>query len=130
MSKRTLILVALLAVVVLGISYTMAQRAKADYLASAQALSAFETQAKALKQLKQRFDKHASKRTMETLSRIAPVQNRIPKANAEIFVYENLSASTLSRLLRKIENSSLQIKNLEITRVSDAGVNLRVEIAK
>ncbi len=130
MSKRTLLLMALLSVVILGISYTMTQRAKSDYLESAQRLVAFETKAKVLKQLKRRFDKQATKRTLEMLARIAPVQNRIPKANSEIFVYENLSASTLSRLLRKIENSALQIKNLELKRVSEAGVNLRVEIAK
>ena len=130
MNKRTLILVAFLATVVLGITYVMAQRAKSDYLDSAKSLVEFETKAKALKQLKQRFDKHATKRMIETLSRIAPAQNHIPKTNSEIFVYENLSASTLSRLLRKIENSPLQIKNLDITRVSEAGVNLRLEIAK
>jgi hypothetical protein len=116
---------------VLFMVYMMGQNAKKDYFAQKESLETFEKEAKSLGALKGKFgDKKALERTLKTLSRITPASRDFKKSDVRVLVYENLAPSTLNSLLRKVENSTLLIKKLEIIRQNASTATVRLEIKK
>lgn len=116
---------------VLFVLYMMGANAKKQYFAEQENLALFTQEAKSLAGLKSKFgDKKVMQRTLKTLMRIAPVGKDFKRSDARVLVFENLSASTLDALLRKIENSTLNIKKLLITRLNDTSATLRLEIKR
>ena len=109
----------------------MGNNAKKSFFSEKESLELFSKEAKSLTSLKSKFgDKKNVQRTIKTLSRIAPATKDFKKSDVRVLVYENLSTATLGNLVRKIGNSTLNIKKLEINRISETSATLRLEIKK
>ena len=131
MSQKQSLLFFIGAFFVLFMVYMMGINAKKTYFNEKANLETFSKEAKSLAGLKSKFgDKKNTDRTIKTLGRIAAASKDFKKSGARVLVYENLAASTLGNLLRKIENSTLNIKKLEINRQNSSTATLRMEIKK
>ena len=131
MSQKNILLFALVSVLLLLLLHNMKQNAYHDFVSQKEQLVTFEKEAKEIGQLKKRFaDKKATRRTLETLSRIAKPKKEFIKGNTKILEFDQLESGKLNTLLRKIENSGLKIKRLRITRIDDLHAKVRLEIAK
>ena len=131
MTQKQSLLFFILAFLVLVMVYMMGNNAKKAFFSQKESLEIFSKDAKSLATLKSKFgDKKNVQRTIKTLTRIAPASKDYKKSDARILVYEDLSTSRLSNLLRKIQNSTLNIKKLEINRLSETKATLRLEIKK
>ncbi len=131
MSQKQSLVFFMAAFLVLFMLYMMGQNAKKGYFSEKERLETFEKEAKSIGALKGKFgDKKVLERTLKTLSRITPASRDFKKSDVRVLVYENLAPSTLNSLLRKIENSTLLLKKLEVTRQNDSTATLRLEIRK
>ncbi len=131
MTQKQSLLFFLLASLLVGLMYSMASRAKGDFFAQKERLELFSKDAKSLAALKSKFaDKKSKQRTIKRLEHIATASKDFKKSDARVLVYEDLSANVLANLLRKIQNSTLAIKKLEIDRQSAAKATLRLEIKR
>jgi hypothetical protein len=109
----------------------MGANAKNAYFQEKEHLELFTQEAKSLAGLKSKFgDKKVVERMIKGLNRITPPSRDFKKSDYRVLLYENLSASTLNTLLRKIENSTLNIKRLEITRQNAHSASVRLEIKR
>lgn len=131
MSQKQSLLFFVAAFVVLFIVYMMGNNAKKTYFNEKETLESFSKEAKSLASLKSKFgDKKIVDKTIKTLGRIAPVSKDFKKSDVRVLVYENLTISKLGNLIRKIGNSTLNVKKLEINRLSESSATLRLEIKK
>ncbi len=130
MSRQNSIIFFLLSILIVSFIYMMSRDAKSEYYSSLSDLKKFEVEAKSLAKLKSKFGKKEDKRVIASLNRISQPSKDFKKSNSRVLVYENLALSTLANMIRRIENSTINIKNIEITRVSDSSANLRLEIEK
>jgi len=130
MSQKQSLLFFVGAFFLLFMIYMMGNNARKTYSLEKANVESFQKEAKSLASLKTKFDKKSIERTVKTLTRIAAPAKDFKKSDVRVLVYENLALSTLNNLLRKIENSTLNIKKLEINRMNDSSVNLRMEIKK
>jgi ABC-type multidrug transport system fused ATPase/permease subunit len=130
MSKKYSLLFIALSLLLIVASYILAYNAKREYKEELKSLKSFEVEAHSLARLKKKFDKKSDQRVINSLNRIKQASKDYKKANSRVLVFENLSPSTFSQLLRKIENSTLIVKNLSIERTTPQNVTLRLEIAK
>ncbi len=131
MSQKNSIIMSAGVLLLLFVLYMMGNNAKKAYVSQKSALERFESQAHSLATLKEKFgDKNAMNRTLKTLERIAPVSKDLQKSSSRLLMYDNISATTLGNLLRKIENSTLNIKKLEIHRINENSASLHLEIKK
>ncbi len=131
MSQRNLFLFVLLSLLLLGLLYSMKQNAYKAFVEQKTQLQTFEKEAKEIGMLKKRFsDKKVKQRTLLTIKRIATPQKEFVKGNLKILVFDQLDGRKLNALLRKIENSGLQIKRLVVSRIDDLHAKVRLEIVK
>lgn len=131
MSQKQSLLFFIAAFFVLFMVYMMGNNAKNAYFNEKENLESFTKEAKSLAALKSKFgDKKNMDKTIKTLNRIVRVTKDFKKSDARVLLYENLSTITLNNLTRKIGNSTLNIKKLEITRINDTSATLRLEIKK
>ena len=131
MSQKQSLLFFVGAFLVLLMVGMMGSNAKRSYFLEKENLESFSQEAKSLAGLKRKFgDKEQMQRALKTLGRIAPVSKDFKKSDVRVLVYENLAASTLNNLLHKIENSTLNIKTLEIIRKNATSATIRMEIKK
>ena len=131
MSQKQSLLGFVVALLLLLLVYAMGNNAKKSYFNDKEDLALFQKEAKSLTGLKSKFaNVKANERTIKTLTRIAPLSKDFKKASTRILIFENLASSTLANLIRKIENSSLEIKRLVINRQNSSTATLRLEIKK
>ena len=130
MSKRDSIIFTAVALMLIFGVYIAKKSAKKSYQDEIDNLSKFEVEARSLARLKSTIGDEKEKRVILSLNRIKAPSKDIKKGDGHLYLYENLSLNTLSAMLRKIQNSTLIIKKLEIQRVSDNSANLRLEIGK
>ncbi len=131
MSQKQSLLFFVVASLLLGLVYVMGTNAKRAYMVEKGRLESFTKEAKSLSTLKERFANNQNReRTLKMLHRIVAPSKEFKKSDVHVFVYENLAASTLNNLVRKIENSTLEIKRLEIDRINEASATLTMEIKK
>ncbi len=131
MTQKQSLLFFILAILLLFMVYMMGNNAKKSFFSEKESLEHFSKEAKSLATLKSKFsDKKSVQRTIKTLKRIAKVSKDYKKSDVRVLLYEDLSTATLGNLLRKIQNSTLNIKKLEIKRLSETKASLRLEIKK
>ncbi len=131
MSLKRSILFLFALVLALFLLFMMGQNAKKSYEKEKENIEIFAQEAKSLSTLKRKFgDKKAFSRAVSTLTRIAKPSKDYKKSDVRILLFENLAPSTLNNLLRKIENSTLLLKKLEITRQNSATASVRLEIKR
>jgi len=130
MSKRDSMIYIFVALLLIGLLYITKRSVKTSYQNELSNLTKFEIEAKTLSKLKRSIGKDKENRAISSLNRISTPTKDIKKGDSHLYIYENLSLSTLSAMLRKIENSTLIIKKLQIVRNSSNSANLRLEIGK
>jgi hypothetical protein len=91
----------------------------------------FERESKDLIKLKRKFDdKSVQNRVISTLNRISTPAKDMKKGDSRVLVYENLSPTSLNQFLRKLQNSTLKIKRVEIDRLSQTNATVKLEIKR
>lgn len=131
MSQKQSLLFFVAAFIILFMVYMMGSNAKQLYFSEKENLESFSKEAKSLSALKSKFgDKKNIDRTIKTLNRIARASKDFKKSDVRVLFYESLTTSTLGNLVRKIGNSTLNIKKLEINRINGTSATLRLEIKK
>lgn len=131
MSQKQSLLFFVAAFIILFMVYMMGSNAKQLYFSEKENLESFSKEAKSLSALKSKFgDKKNIDRTIKTLNRIARASKDFKKSDVRVLFYEGLTTSTLGNLVRKIGNSTLNIKKLEINRINETSATLRLEIKK
>ncbi|HIP46589.1 MAG TPA: hypothetical protein EYG95_03410 [Campylobacterales bacterium] len=131
MSQKQSLLFFVAAFIILFMVYMMGNNAKQLYFSEKENLESFSKEAKSLSALKSKFgDKKNIDRTIKTLNRIARASKDFKKSDVRVLFYESLTTSTLGNLVRKIGNSTLNIKKLEINRINETSATLRLEIKK
>lgn len=131
MSQKNLLLFALLSLLLFGILYTMKQNAAEAFREEKRQLASFEKEAKEIGMLKKRFsDKRAQERTLLAIKRIATPKKELTKGKLKIMEFDLLDGTKLNALLRKVENSGLQIQRLMVDRIDDLHAKVRLEIVR
>ncbi len=131
MTQKNILIFILISILSLGFFYNLKKSAKDDYFEQKEQLVLFQKEAKEIGALKKRFkDKSAAKRVISSLKNIAkPVKDQ-KKSKVRVLVFENLGNNALNAILRKIENSGLKVKKLQIQRVDAQNAKVRLEIKK
>lgn len=131
MSQKNVLLFSLLSLLLLLLLYNMERHAREDFLAQKAQLVTFEKEAKEIGMLKKRFgDKKATRRALESLKRISTPQKEFVKGSSRILVFEQLDGDKLNALLRKIANSGIVLKRLQVSRTDDLHAKVRLEMVK
>ncbi len=108
------------------------ERAKSELSSQVQAYALFGQKARDIGWLKKKFrDKKWRARQIESLKRIASPKRVTPTSGGERYLFVGLDRVKLERLLRKLENSTLTLRALDIERdEKERTATLKVEIAK
>jgi len=130
MTKKNTFIFALGLIFALAFLYFLANRAKEEYLQSNKELLKYEEEAKSLALLKRKFKKSEDERVIKSLTLISPSSKDYKKSDSRVLVFDDLKASALASMLRRIENSTLRVKSLEIKRNSPDSATLELEISK
>ncbi|GEM_PF-3862348 len=131
MSQRNIIIFSVVAALLLLFLYNMKQNAYRAFVEQKEQLVTFEKSAKEIGTLKKRFsDKKAVTRTLSSLKRIATPSKEYEKGKKRVLEFDQLSPQKLNALLRKIANSTIEIKDMRITRIDDLHAKVRLEVAK
>lgn len=131
MSRDRFILFTLLAVILLVFTYVKKENAKDVYMSQKEDLLIFEKEAKELGGLKSKHkDKKLIQKTLRYLQKIKAPSKDYTKSDSRVLEFENLDKSLLNQLIKKIQNSTLEIRKLDIIRESTTSAKLRVEIKK
>ena len=67
---------------------------------------------------------------LSSIKRIKTPSKDFTKADSRILEFEELDKRVLNQLIKKIQNSTLEIRKLDIIRESASSAKLRVEIKK
>lgn len=120
-----------LALVLLLFVYIQKERAKDVYISEKEALLVFEKEAKELGSLKSKHkDKKLITRAIASLQRIKATSKDFTKSDSRVLEFDGLDKRVLNQLIKKIQNSTLEIRKLDIIRESKSTAKLRVEIKK
>ncbi|HIP02208.1 MAG TPA: hypothetical protein EYH01_07185 [Campylobacterales bacterium] len=131
MSRNRFLMFAALGLVLLLFTYIQKERAKDAYMSQKEDLLVFEKEAKELGGLKSKHgDKKAISRSVSTLLKIKAPSKDFTKSNSRVLEFEGLDKRVLNQLIKKIQNSTLEIRKLDIIRESASAAKLRVEIKK
>ncbi len=131
MTRKRFLMFAVLGIVLLLYAYIQKERAKEDYMSQKEDLLVFEKEAKELGGLKSKHrDKKVIERTLSSLERIKAFSKDFTKSDSRVLEFEGLDKRVLNQLIKKIQNSTLEIRKLDIIRESESLAKLRVEIKK
>ncbi len=131
MNRSRFITLSVLAFILLLFAYVQKQKQKSEYLSQKEALLVFEKEAKELGGLKSKQrDKKIKQRAIDTLKRIKAPTKDYKKSNAIVLEFDGVDKRVLNQLIKKIQNSTLEIVNLDIMRDSDQLAKVRLEIKK
>jgi hypothetical protein len=120
-----------LAIVLLLFVYIQKERAKEEYLMQKKELLSFEKQAHELAQLKSKHkDKKVTERLISSLIRIKAPSKDYKKSDSRVLEFEDVDKRTLNQLIKKIQNSTLEVRKFDILRVDESKAKVRLEIKK
>ena len=131
MTQKRFLLFAALSLVVLLFTYIQKERAKDAYMSQKEDLLVFEKEAKELGGLKSKHkNKKVIQRTISTLQKIKTASKDFTKSDSRVLEFDDLDKQILNQLIKKIQNSTLELRKLDIIRESESLAKLRVEIKK
>ncbi len=108
--------------------YMITGNAKKEYLIQKESLINFEAEAKELDFLTKRYDdKKRVTKEINSLKKSYHVSRESKKSDSLVLEFENLNKPSLNSLVKKLENSSLEIKSLDISK-NETKANLKVEL--
>jgi urate oxidase len=120
-----------LATVLLFFVYIQKNRAKESYLSQKEELLLFEKQAGELAKLKSKHkDKKVTERLITSLLKIKTPDKDYKKADSRILEFNDVDKNILNRLIKKIQNSTLEVIKFDILRVDESKAKVRLEIKK
>jgi hypothetical protein len=120
-----------LGLVLLLFVYIQKEHAKDAYMSQKEDLLIFEKEAKEIGGLKSKHrNKKAISRSLSTLLKIKVPSKDFTKSDSRVLEFEGLDKRVLNQLIKKIQNSTLEIRKLDIIRESASVAKLRVEIKK
>ncbi|MCH9812317.1 MAG: hypothetical protein K0U47_00030 [Epsilonproteobacteria bacterium] len=131
MTQRNFILFVAVSIVLLFLSYIQKEQVKSAYFESKKSLLVFEKEAKELASLKNKHkDKKTKARMVESLLKIkAPAKDYV-KSDVRVLEFDGLTTNLLNRVVKKIQNSTIDIQKLEIIRESASIAKVRLEMKK
>ena len=131
MSTRNLLIFISLILLVLVLAFSMVNQIKSEFYNKKSEIELFSKEAKELAQLKRKYkNKKSIKKTISSLKRIAPIAKDFTKSDQRVLVFDKLSKVKLNKLVKKIINSSLELKKITINRSENGNAMLRVEMKK
>lgn len=96
-------------------------------------LATYESKAKSLKDLKNTWNAKKTVSQLNTIVSSPPIKKKSnikPSGNKATLTINNLNKNELDLILKKLLNEPLEIKKINVNRVSDKGINLTVEVNK
>jgi hypothetical protein len=131
MTRKRLLFFVVLGLIVILFAYVQKNRAQEDYLSQKESLLVFEKEAKELGSLKNKHkDKKISKRVLSNLKKIKEPSKDYKKSNSRVLEFSDINSKVLNRLIKKIQNSTLEIQKFDVIRESEEKAMLRLEIRK
>ncbi len=131
MSKRNLLIFLSVIIVLFGLLFSMVQGVKSEFYEKKSEIEVFKKEAQELAQLKKKYkNKKKTKKIISSLKRVAKVSKDFTKSDQRVLLFDKLNRSVLNKLVKKIINSSLELKKIIINRSEDGSAILRVEIKK
>ncbi len=132
MTSKAFGLSTLVAVLLVALFFSMRQNAKMAFMEQRGSYVTFEQKARSISWLKEKFqDKKWRRHQIENLKRICAPESVKERTGVEIYTFSDLDRGKLQRLLRKLENSTLLIRKLDIFKEEKGAVaTLVVEISK
>ncbi len=128
MTKNRIFIFIALSAVILLFTYIKKENAKLSYIDQKKEILIFEKEAKELGVLQNKHkDKKSLKKLIKTLIAIKSPTKDYKKTNVRVLEFENINKRVLNRLLKKIQNSSLELRKLDIIRQTDSEAKVRVE---
>lgn len=131
MSKRNLLIFLSLIILLIVLLFSMVQSVKSEFYEKKSEIAVFSKEAKEFAQLKKKYkNKKDIKRIIISLNRISRATKDFTKSDQRVLLFDKLNKSSLNKLVKKIMNSSLELKKIIINRGEDGSAMLRVEIKK
>ncbi len=131
MSKRNLLIFLSVIIVLFGLLFSMVQGVKSEFYEKKSEIEVFKKEAQELAQLKKKYkNKKKTKKIISSLKRVAKVSKDFTKSDQRVLLFDKLNRLVLNKLVKKIINSSLELKKIIINRSEDGSAILRVEIKK
>jgi len=131
MTQNRFLLFLALGFVLLLFTYIQKEKSKDAYISQKEDLLVFEKEAKELGGLKSKHkDKKITKRTIASLQKIKASSKDFTRSDSRVLEFDGLDKRVLNQLIKKIQNSTLEIRKLDIIRESASLAKLRVEIKK
>ncbi len=131
MSKRNLLIFLSLIILLVVLLFSMVQSVKSEFYEKKSEIEVFSKEAKEFAQLKKKYkNKKDIKKIIKSLNRISRATKDFTKSDQRVLVFDKLNKSSLNKLVKKIMNSSLELKKIIINRGEDGSAMLRVEIKK
>jgi hypothetical protein len=126
--RRDLVLLfGVLAIVLLVFTYLKKDDARDSYMKQKEELLTFEKEAKELGVLKNKQNKKTVQRVIQNLKKIQAPSKNFKKSGTRVLVFSELDASKLNRVIKKLQNSTLEIVKLDIIRESESSSKVKVE---
>ena len=131
MTRNIVTLFLVLSVMILLFTYIKKEDAKQSYITQKEELLVFEKEAKELGVLTQKYkNKRAIQRLVSSLIKIKAPAKDFKKSDVRVLEFDSLDLQTLNRLIKKIQNSTLDIRKLDIVRESESVAKIKVEFKK
>ncbi len=131
MSKKNLLIFLVLIILLLVFAFSLVRDVKSEFYNKKSEIEIFNKEAKELAQLKKKYkNKKDIKRAIIGLNRISRTTKDFTKSDQRVLVFDKLNRSKLNKLVKKIINSSLELKKVVINRGENGTAMLRVEIKK
>lgn len=131
MTQRHFLLFIALSLVVLIFTFVQKERSKEAYLQAKSDLVLFEQNAKEMGDLKRKFDdKKGVEKFIKSATSIQAPSKTMRKGDVEIVEFDGLDANRLNRLIKRVQNDTVELKKIEIKRSGEASASVRLEIQK
>ncbi len=129
MTQKRFIAFMALGFVVLIFTYIQKEQAIDKYKGQKEELLIFEKEAKEFGVLKLKHnDKKATDRVLKSLNRIKNASKDYSKSGGRVLEFDDLNVRVLNQLIKKIQNSSLEISKFEIIRKNESSAKIKMEI--
>ena len=131
MSRDRFYIFLVLGLVLILFSFIQRNRVKAEYIRDKKALLSFNKEAKELVELRAKEgDKKRQQHFLDSLMKIKNPSKDHSTSNSRVLEFDDLELRSLNQIIKKVQNSTLNIVKFDISRVDDGKAKVRLEIKK
>ncbi|NPA81754.1 MAG: hypothetical protein GXO31_03990 [Epsilonproteobacteria bacterium] len=116
MTKNSVYLLLLAAVLFVAVSYVLDFRAKKYYRVHAPEVDRLEVEAKELNELKRMFDRSKTKSFINSLKRLRNPSKDYKRGGVRVLEFSALDKNSLRLIIKKILNSGIKLKTFRVMR--------------